>query len=139
MHAFCLCRRKMFRRGLIIFCLMVYKLHVTNASDCDCSCRGRRNRPICDTMEELWKISDSNTRKLMEWERYRPFVERFSERWKIEIADIVEMKINEYMSNKNYLPKPENLVSELNDIIEVSNFAYPYLCVCQCLPMYIWH
>lgn len=93
------------------------------ADECSCNCRGRRYPSICDSVDDLWKIADTNTGKLMEWERYRPFVERFSERWKKEISDIVERQIEEYMSKRRSLPKPANLISPMENEIEVSNIV----------------
>lgn len=110
----------MLRRLSVIFFIFFHIISMLYADECSCNCRGRRSQSICDSVDDLWKIADTNTGKLMEWERYRPFVERFSERWKKEISDIVERQIEEYMSKRRSLPKPANLISAKENEIEVS-------------------
>lgn len=99
----------------------------TQGGQCHCYCDAFGGQGICRSIDDLLKTAATNTDKLREWEKFRPFVERFSERWRREIADIVEEKMEEYIA-RNIPPKPEPLIRKMEDDIQVFKFAFKINC-----------
>lgn len=108
---------------LSLFLALLNILSVSGAhkGKCQCYCDvyGGPGQNVCQLLENLERVSFTNSRKLSEWQELKPFVEHFSKKWKEEIENLVEAKVNEYIASRNLLPKPEALVSRLEDGMQV--------------------